>query len=381
MKIVLVGPVYPFKGGIAHYTTSLAKQIIQEGHDLHVFSYNRQYPAWLYPGKSDRDSSQNMYDVKAEFTIDTLNPISWLVTFKAIEQIKPGLVIFQWWTTYMAFVFFCISKLLSTRNIPTCFLIHNIYPHEIHWFDPLLTKISLQSSNLFIVQSQKELEKLKRLLPRAKTYFHPHPNYNLVEVNLIDKSTAKRRIGLNPELPVLFFFGIVRPYKGLSLFLNAIAELKEQGVIVQGLVAGEFWENPQYYQRLIDKLGIANLVTIDNRYVPNEELDLFFSAADMLIAPYFSGTQSGVIKLAVGYKMPLIISRAIAEDSMKENTLIEIFETGDVYSLTAAIQKTLDKGNKYFLKTKSSEENYNWHSLVLLIESIFAEVQPTINQR
>jgi len=373
MKVALIGPVYPYRGGIAHYTASLAQAFQQQGHEITIYSFSRQYPAWLYPGKSDRDPSLQRLRFPVVYTIDTLNPWTWVKTAAFIIRDKPDFVLFQWWTSFMTPAFITVGKLCKRRGLPLLFLIHNVYPHEKRWFDPWLVRATLKLGDAFVVQSIQEKEKLLQLFPGARIFFHPHPVYMPFAEQKISKIEAKAQLGLDPNLPVALFFGIVRPYKGLPLLLEAIAALKQQGQRIQALIAGEFWEDIQKYFRLIEQLGISDLVRLENRYIPNEEVSLYFSAADVFVAPYTAGTQSGAVKLAMGFGLPIVVSDILYDDLLRDSDSAITFSVDEPQGLVKAIRASLE--SKLQLNSGIFQQESHWSSLVSLFSRIAEETR------
>lgn len=311
MKVVLVGPVYPYRGGIAHYTTMLYRAFKKRGHDVLMISFKRQYPQWLYPGRSDKDPSKQPLVIEnaAKYWIDSLNPFTWLTTFWHIWRYQPDVIVLQWWTTFWAPVWLTIGVLnrLWLRK-PLFYICHNVLPHETRRWDRLLTKVVLHWGSYFIVQSPREKHRLLSLLPYAQVTVIPHPVYDMFAYQKITKEEARKRLGLPTDVPILLFFGIVREYKGLRDLLAAIPEIRERLGRVMLLIAGEFWDDKQHYLEIIDRLGIRDSVVIEDRYIPNEEIGLYFSAADALIVPYRQLTGSGVVQMARGFGTPIILA-------------------------------------------------------------------------
>lgn len=323
MRIVLIGPVYPYRGGIAHYTTRLAQAVKEDGHELKVVSFRRQYPRFLYPGKSDRDPSRAVERVEAEFVLDPLYPWTWRQTVERIKTFAPNLVVIQWWTTFWAPAFWWVARSLKSV-CKVVFLIHNVLPHETRFFDPWLSKWALSQGSGFVVQAESQREKLKELLPKAEPLLVEHPLYDQFAKRRIDKNEARRRLGLPEDQLVLLFFGIVRPYKGLKNLIEALALVHEQGYRPILVVAGEFWENVEEYKKRIEELGLKEVVWIYNYYIPNEEVPVFFSAADVFVAPYTGGTQSGALKIALAFGLPVVASEGIVEGEISSPRTILI---------------------------------------------------------
>lgn len=261
----------------------------------------------------------------------------------------------------MAPAFITIGKLCKRRGLPLLFLIHNVYPHEKRWFDLWLVRATLKLGDAYVVQSIQEKDKLLQLFPGARIFFHPHPVYLPFAEQKISKIEAKARLGLDPNLPVALFFGIVRPYKGLSLLLEAVAALRQQGQKIQALIAGEFWDNIQKYIRLIERLEISDLVRLEDRYIPNEEVPLYFSAADVFVAPYTAGTQSGAVKLAMGFGLPIVVSEVIVDEFIKSYSDVQIVKIDRLIEISDALLQASQRERA--VEGGSNTSGYSWKSL------------------
>jgi len=345
MKLVLVGPVYPYRGGIAHYTTMLYQAMHKQHHDVLLVSFKRQYPHWLFPGRSDRDPSEKPLKVEgACYWIDSLNPLTWLNTFWRISRYQPDAIILQWWTSFWAPVWYTLGILnrFFLRR-PLVVICHNVLPHEARWWDTLLAQIVLRWGDRFVVQSAEEKRRLESLIPGAQIAVVPHPMYDMFAGEKIPKEEARKQLGLPLETPVLLFFGIVRQYKGLRDILVTLPDIQARLGRVILLVAGEFWENKQSYIELIERLGIGDFVVLEDRYIPNEEVALYFSAADVLIAPYRQATGSGVVQMAHGLGVPVITTH-VCESETGPKAIIDgetclVIPPGDSGSLVDAISR------------------------------------------
>lgn len=338
MKVTLIGPVYPYRGGIAHYTTQLAVALQSEGHGCEIISFRRQYPAWLYPGSSDKDPSRSAKHVDADYLLDPLFPWTWVQSASRIIQQQPDLVVLQWWTTYWAMPFAYLAKRLHHHHIPLVYIVHNVLPHEEKFFDRWFAKIALSGANGFIVQTSREKERLLLMLPQAVVYISPHPAYTMFVNQRINKIEARQALGLPLDQYILLFFGIVRPYKGLKFLIEALSILRREGKTPYLLVAGDFWEDYSIYERQIEAAGLSRQILVDNRYIPDEEAALMFSAVDALIAPYVGGTQSGVAGIALGFGLPMVVTEQIAAGIGEyDSRLMEIIPPADAYALAKAI--------------------------------------------
>jgi glycosyltransferase involved in cell wall biosynthesis len=373
MNVTLIGPVYPYRGGIAHYTTQLALSLRSLGHDCDVVSFRRQYPAWLYPGSSDKDPSQSAVQVNAEYLIDPFYPWTWWQSGKHILQNNTDLVVLQWWTTFWAFPFAYLSNWFHQHRVPFVYLVHNVLPHEEKPWDRVLVKLALSRADGFIVQTPHEKERLLSLIPQARIEISPHPAYTMLADQRVDKAQARQMLGLPPDQTVLLFFGIVRPYKGLKYLIEALSLLQSEGLTPFLLVAGDFWEERGLYEKQIEACGISGQVRLDDRYIPDEQAAVMFSAADGLVAPYVGGTQSGVAGIALGFGLPMIVTEQIAAGLSDINPeLVQIVPPADARALAQAISALMLMPSSECKERKEGQDN--WWRLVNSLDKLRQQI-------
>lgn len=363
MNIALIGPVYPYRGGIAHFTTELAQAIRSSHHICDVISFKRQYPKWLYPGESDKDPSQPVINIEAKYLLDPFYPWTWKKTKHYLLEKHTDMVIFQWWTTFWAWPYAYVMNSLQRSSIPVIALVHNVLPHEEKPWDRWLAQHALSQADGYLVLTASEKERLLELFPGANIGLSPHPVYTMFVDRRCDKSEARLALGLPADQTVLLFFGIVRPYKGLKVLLESLSILKSLGKLPYLLIAGEFWEERSDYEKQIQSLELFDQVRIVDRYVPDDQAALMFSAADALVAPYTGGTQSGVVTIAQSFGLPIIITEQIAAGVIGENSeMVYKVAAGDANALANAILYWMSSSpNRY--KTSMPVDD-NWGKLV-----------------
>ncbi|RLE41224.1 glycosyl transferase family 1 [Candidatus Woesearchaeota archaeon] len=374
MKLVLIGPVYPYRGGIAHYTTLLAKHLA-ERHQVWVVSFRRQYPKLLFPGRTDRDPSKRVLKVKAYYILDPLNPLTWWQTTRFICDKAPDGVIMQWWVPFWAPAWWVVIKLIKdyTKILMIC---HNTLPHEGNkWLNNLnrrITRLVLNQADELLAQAKTEAELLKELVPAKSVKCIPFPSYAELATAFdsgIGPDEAKATLGLAGQ-PVLLFFGFVRPYKGLNVLLEAMPQIiKTTGAKL--VIAGEFWEDRNKYEELIKALNIKEWVQIIDRYIPNEELPIYFKAADVVVFPYLSATQSAAISLALGFGTSVVATKVggIIE-AIRDRENGWLVEPGNVEALSAACIEALRQRNNTRAR---SLERTGWDSVVKKIEQVLEQ--------
>lgn len=303
-KIVIIGPVYPFKGGIAHYTALMYRALI-ETNEVTLVSYSMQYPKFLFK-KEQRDWENKTFKIdSAVYWINTANPISCMRTAKKINKISPDMVIIQWWHPYFAPCYYIMLKLLK-KNIQKIFVCHNVFPHERFVMDRQITKLVLGKGDAFIVHSELDKNDLLKIKPDAvfkKTFI---PTYNTFKINNISKETAREKLHLPKEEKVLLFFGFVREYKGLKWLIKAMPLIIERLSDIKLLIVGDFGTDKDSYLSLIEECRIANAIEIYDGYIPDGEVEKYFAACDLVVCPYESATQSAIVQIAYGFEKPVI---------------------------------------------------------------------------
>ena len=371
MKICLIGPTYPYRGGISHYTTSLF-QHLRDRHRVKLYSYTRQYPRFLFPGRTDRDPSRFPLKAECEYLLDPVNPWTWLRVFWKVKGDDPDLLILQWWVPYWTPTLAAVSFLVKTFTpIRVLYICHNIMPHDGGGiFDRSLARFVLRHGDRFIVHSERDLKKLRSLLPGARVRKAFLPSCSVFNTASLSGEEAKGELGLRGR--TILFFGFVRPYKGLEVLLQALPEVVER-VGAHLLIVGEFWTDESYYTSLIRNLGLEGDVTIVNRYVPNEKVGLYFVASDVVVLPYVEATQSAVVPIAYSFHKPVITTDVggLAE-VVKDGVTGLIVPPRDIAALARAMIRYFeeDLGSRFIpnIRDQMAEETFSWGRLVRLIE-------------
>jgi len=307
--ITVFGPFHPYRGGIAHHTTLLASTLA-EHHPVLGLNFTRLYPGLLFPGRTQFDASTAPLEapgVRIERLVDSIGPHTWPRAARAVRAHGTRLLVVQWWHPFFAPA--CRSLAASARRAGArvLFLCHNVLPHERSRLDAALVRLGLGAADAFLVQSAGDLDTLAQLFPSRPRAHTPHPAYTFFARGAIDRAGARAALQLAPG-PVVLFFGLVRAYKGLDVLLRALALARARADVTL-VVAGEFYEDRRSYDDLVRTLGLENAVRIHDRYIPNEEVETYFRAADLVVLPYRSATQSGIAQIALGFEIPVIVTR------------------------------------------------------------------------
>lgn len=369
MKIVLIGPTYPFRGGLAHHTTLLCKTL-RKKQDVKFISFKRQYPQFLFPGKSDRDTSSTPLKVdNVDYLIDSLNPLTWLHTYKVIKHYDPEMVIMPWWvifwTPQYAALLTLIKRNLSCKIVMIC---HNVIEHESHSFKQLASKFILLKADRLITQSKDETVKLKKLLgPHTKIITAFHPTYRELGKKTFDKEEVRKKLNLQGH--VILFFGFVREYKGLGVLLDAMPRICENRDVTL-LIAGEFWSDKQKYIDKINNYNISGNVKIVDTYIANEDVGMYFTASDLVILPYLSVSGSGISQLAYGYDRPVIASQiGSLTEVVRDGENGRLVPPGKSESLAQAVIESLapESLSRLTHNAVRTKERFSWNSFVQII--------------
>jgi glycosyltransferase involved in cell wall biosynthesis len=380
MRIALVGPVYPYRGGIAHYTSLLCQALKAQGHEVLLVSFKRQYPALLYPGRSDKDPGQSALDKEdARYWIDSLNPLSWLLTFWRIMKFGPDRLIFQWWTIFWAplWLTFTLLNGLVLRK-PIVFICHNVRPHDSKDRFRFLSRLIFRFSDACIVHSDEEKRHLKNLVPGARVAVCHLPVFKLFYNNQLSKASARALLKLPPHAPVFLFFGIVRPYKGLKDLVAAFPSIRRELEDALLIIAGEFWESRLEYEQLIERLALGSAIRVDDRYIPDIELQRYLSATDIVIVPYRSVTGSAVVQTARGYGVPVVATRlGSLEELASADDYITLVDVGDEASLVRAILALYHRSRSES-SSRCIPERDGWPAIVEVIEGSLESVEALV---
>lgn len=364
MRISILGPAYPFRGGIAYHTSLLALHLKAQGEDVQFLTYTRQYPKLIY-GRDDKEPGPNPLDIQALQILDSLNPLTWVRTARLILEFNPEIVYLPWWVPFWAPVCRLITSIIK-RNAPQTKIIilcHNVLPHEPHWYDRLALRVGVKFADKFIVHSPDEQRKLTQLLPNKLAKYTPHPTYQMM-----GNATEK----LNIKKPYFLFAGIVRSYKGVDILIKAFASIAIQYPKMSLIIAGEFWDDIHKYVDLIDKLKLNKRVKIINRYVNNDELASFIQQASAIVLPYRKTTQSGMAQLALGKGTPVITTNLEGmQTTITDHVNGLLVKPNSEASLAQTLKQYIDlKLEKQLRKNiKNLQPAYSWETLCRLVVS------------
>ena len=373
MNIILIGTAYPLRGGIAHYFALLFKHLSKR-HQVSVVTFSRQYPGFLFPGKSQEESPGGPEgEIPSEQLMDSINPFSWISTARSIIKKQPDLLIFKYWIPFFAPCFGVIAMLVKRRtNAKVLFICDNVVPHERRPGDKVLTRFAFRYADFFIVQSKPVERDLINFKPGARYEFVHHPIYEIFG-GRVDKQQAQKQLSVESER-VLLFFGYVRKYKGLDTLLDAMPMVLKT-LDVKLLIVGEFYDSEEHYRERIRKEGLASNVKVVSEYVPNDQVGKYFSASDVVVLPYHSATQSGIVQIAYQFDKPVIATDVGGlSEVVIDGTTGFIVKPDEPEELARAIVRFYGEKREapFVSNVREEKKKYSWDSLIGAIERLMA---------
>ena len=365
LKIFIIGPAFPLRGGPAQFNENLCLELNKEGHDAQIISYKLQYPNFLFPGSSQFEKSGSApLGIKIHTILNTINPFNWLMVARFIRKQKPDFILFRYWLPFFGPCLGTIGKLVKSHT-KVLALTDNIIPHEKRIGDHVFTKYFVKNCDGFIAMSKVVLNDLSIFTQNLNKAYSPHPMYeNYGDAISID--LARKKLNLNPHDKIILFFGLIRHYKGLDILLEALAapEIKNQGVKL--LIAGEFYDDKNFYLQLIKKLKLQDHVIVHDKFIPNDEVRDYFCASNLVAQTYRNATNSGVTMVGYFYEKPMLVTNVGGLSEIVPNEVC-----GYVVENNCALisEKVVDffannRENEFVKNVKIEKKKYEWTEFI-----------------
>jgi glycosyltransferase involved in cell wall biosynthesis len=365
-NIIILGPAHPFRGGgITTFNERLATEFQKKGYKVSVYNFSLQYPAFLFPGKSQYSTEPAPAHLTILRKVNSVNPFNWIKVGNELRELKPDLIVVRYWLPFMAPALGTIlRKVKRNRHSKVIAITDNIIPHEKRMGDKPFTQYFLKPCDGFITMSEKVMQDLRSLEPGKPAIQAAHPLYDNFGAP-ISKEEARKELGINISDPVILFFGFIRKYKGLDLLLEAVRLLKNKIQNIKLLVAGEFYEDEKLYQQMIDRLDIRDQLILRTHFIADHEVKKYFCAADVVVQPYRNATQSGVTPLAYHFEKPMIVTNVGALPDYVPHNKVGLVAAPSPASLASAIEQYFALGEDYFLpQLREEKKKYSWSVLV-----------------
>ena len=309
MKIVILGTAYPYRGGLATFNERLARQFQAEGHDVEVVTFTLQYPSFLFPGKTQYSNEVAPTDLSIKRWVNSCNPFNWVSVGRRIRKMQPDMLITCYWMAFFSLCYGIIERIVKGNGKTRCLaLVHNMIPHEPSLLDKLFAPFYVKSTDGFVALSDSVVRDIDKLDKRHKPKtFSPHPIYDHYGERM-PKAEACKALKLDDDKDYMLFFGLVRAYKGLDLLLDAMGKIHAKMPNLRLLIAGEFYDQEEIYRKQIADNGLTDKVIIRNEFIPDADLRKYFGAANLIVQPYKTATQSGVTQVAFHFEKPMLVT-------------------------------------------------------------------------
>lgn len=372
-KVIIIGPAHPYRGGIANFNNSLADAFFKNGDDIEILSFKLQYPSFLFPGKTQYESSDPPKNIKIKSIINSINPFNWFNVAREINRKNPDFVIIRYWLPFMGPCLGSIARLLN-KKIKILAITDNIIPHEKRFGDFFLTKYFVSSCDAFVTLSASVLEDLTQFTKSKNKKFTPHPIYDTFGEK-IDKSVAKKNLELNINNKYLLFFGFVRKYKGLDLMLHAMSDQRIKDLGVKLIVAGEFYDNIDFYLDLINELDIDSNIILKSDFIDERDVKNYFCASDMITQTYRTATQSGVTQIAYHFERPMLVTDVGGLAEIVPHKKVGYVTTQEPKIIADAIVDfyTNNRELDFEKNTKTEKLKFSWQNLIHTIEDLVSK--------
>ncbi len=375
MKVVIIGPAHPLRGGLASYNERLAKEFANNGHDVSIFTFSLQYPGFLFPGTTQFSTEPPPPGLDIQVCINSINPFNWLKIGSRLKKLRPDLIVVRYWLPFMGP---CLGTILrrvkKNRHTKVVCIADNIIPHEKRPGDKPFTKYFIQPVDAFITMSEKVLADLKLFNNTKPARFVAHPLYDNFGEK-ISRVAAREKMGIPTTDKVVLFFGFIRKYKGLDILLDAMQLLAENKspatAAIKLLIAGEYYEDSKQYEAPMNDPAIKNNLFIHTNFIADSEVKYYLCAADVVVQPYRNATQSGVTPLAYHFEIPMIVTNVGGLPSLVPDGKVGLVAEPNAQDIAQKIQEYFTIGEAHFIPHLQEEKKkYSWKVMMEQITGI-----------
>ncbi len=366
MKVIIVGPAFPLRGGIANFNESLCREFVKAGHDTQIYSFSLQYPSLLFPGTTQYETGKPPSDISIKTIINSINPFNWINSALKIKKQKPDLVIVRFWIPFMGPCLGTIMRIVKfNTKIKVIAITDNVIPHEKRFGDSFFTRYFVKSCQGFVAMSKAVLNDLNSFTNNQHKAFIPHPIYDTFGEK-VTKHDALQKLKLDPQKHYILFFGFIRQYKGLDLLLKAMADENIKKLNITLIVAGEFYESPEPYLQLIQKHQLEQHLILNTHYIHSDLVKYYFCAADLIVQPYHTATQSGVTQIAYHFERPMLVTNVGGLAEMVPHQLCGYVADRDPQQIANYIKDFyLESRETEMVKnTIQEKKNFSWKAMV-----------------
>lgn len=365
-KVLIIGPAWPLRGGLSTYNQILANEFQKQGFKVTILTFKLQYPNFLFPGKTQYSSDPAPEGLNIDVKLNSINPFNWIFKGLKYRNQKPDLVIIRYWLPFMGPCLGTVGQIIKSNGKSRIVAItDNVIPHEKRFGDTFFTKYFLKACHGFVAMSQSVLVDLNKFVRNKPALYNPHPIYNSFKPS-ISKMEACEILKIDSNTNYLLFFGFIRAYKGLDLLLEAFAKIDRQKFNLKLIVAGEFYEDEKPYMEIVEKLNLGSDILFYKDFIPDSEVHLYFSAADVTVQPYKDATQSGVTQVAYFYNKPMIVTNIGGLPELVPNNQAGFVIDKNPEEIAKAIEKFYSENwaDRMGSFVKDEKEKYSWEKMI-----------------
>lgn len=365
MKVVLLGSAHPFRGGLASYNERLIKEFQDQGHDASIYTFTVQYPDFLFPGKTQFSESPKPNDIRIDRLVHSFNPFNWIKVGLRLRKEKPDLIIIKYWLPLMGPCFGTIARIArSNGTTKVITIVDNMIPHEKKIGDHQFSKYYVGSSDAFLAMSDSVLKDINKYDKKKPKTLNPHPLFDNFG-DPLSKEEACSYLKLDPTVDYLLFFGFIREYKGLDLLLKAFADERLKNRNCKLIVAGEYYQSDQLYTGIIQKYNLQDRLILANNFISDEEVKYYFSAADLVVQPYKTATQSGVTQIAYQFNKPMIVTNVGGLPELVPNNYAGYITEVNPKDIADKIEQFYNESKKeeFTANVKEEKKKYTWETM------------------
>jgi glycosyltransferase involved in cell wall biosynthesis len=370
-KLIIIGPAWPLRGGgMSTFNERLALEFIHQGFDTTIYTFSLQYPNFLFPGSSQYSNEPAPEGIPINVCINSINPFNWWKIGNELKELSPDYIVVRYWIPLMGPCFGTIlRRVRKNRHTKIICIADNIIPHEHRPGDTLFTRYFVKPVDAFITLSRQVQQDLQQFT-RQPSRLVPHPLYDNFGAAL-SKETARTKLGLPVADKIILFFGFIRKYKGLDLLLEAMADERIRHAGIRLMIAGEFYENREEYDKLIERLQIAPRLILHTGFIPNRDVTYYLSATDFVIQPYRDATQSGVTPLAYHFEKPMLVTNVGSLPDLVPDGKVGLVTEPNAKAIASGILDLYELGEDHFLPhLRKEKQQYSWARLVASITTI-----------
>jgi glycosyltransferase involved in cell wall biosynthesis len=374
-SVVIIGPAHPLRGGLASYDERLAKQFMDEGYSVKIYTFSLQYPGFLFPGTTQFSTEPAPKELNIKVCINSINPLNWMIIGNELKNQQPDIIVVRYWLPFMGPCLGSILRIVKrNKHTKVVCIADNIIPHEKRFGDSPFTRYFVKPVDAFISMSEKVLKDLPVFAPTKPAKFIPHPLYDNFgeKISMVE---ARKQLGIDASDKILLFFGFIRNYKGLDILLDAMKLLQANPLSsnIKLLIAGEFYEDRKQYDEQITRLGIENILILRTDFIPDSEVKYYLCAADVVVQPYRSATQSGVTPLAYHFEKPMIVTNVGGLPSLVPDGKVGLIAEPNAAAIAAKTAEYFEKGSAAFLPYLVEEKKkFSWAKMTAAIRELAA---------